>query len=68
MMRLLGLLVALGIIGWILYGGSGSGRDADGVVPEGYRQSMDQARAVEQSVQDAAQKSLHKLEAEDSQN
>ena len=63
-MRLLGLLLALGIIGWILYSGSG-GSDSEGVVPEGYQQSMDKARDVEQTVHDAAQKSLDKLEEGD---
>jgi hypothetical protein len=63
-MRLLGLLIALGIIGWILYSGSGGG-DSAGVVPEGYQQSVDKARDVEQTVHEAAQKSLDKLEAEE---
>ena len=53
-MRLLGMILALGAIGWVLYQAAGGSR-SDGVVPEGYQQSMEKARGVEQTVQEAAQ-------------
>lgn len=52
-MRLLGMLLALGAIGWMLYQASGGGRQ-DSIIPESYQQSLDQARGLQQSVQDSA--------------
>lgn len=62
-MRLLGLVITLGIIGWVLYTGSG-GSESEGVVPEGYEQSMDKARDVEQTINDAAKGRLEKLDSD----
>lgn len=60
-MRLIGLLIALGIIGWVLYKAAG-GDGGDGAVPEGYQQSLDKAEAVEQTLQDTAEQRLRELE------
>ncbi|NCF19992.1 MAG: hypothetical protein GWP63_17295 [Haliea sp.] len=60
-MRFIGLILALGAIGWVLYQASG-GKDGDGAVPESYQQSMEKAEAVEQTMQDAAQQRLQDLD------
>ncbi len=60
-MRLIGIILALGAIGWVLYQASG-GREGEGAIPEGYQQSMDKAQDVEQTVQDAAQRRLQELD------
>lgn len=60
-MRLLGMILALAAIGWLLYQASGGGR-SEGVIPEGYQQSMEKARGVEQTVQDAARRQLEELD------
>ncbi len=60
-MRFIGILIALGIIGWVLYQASG-GDDNPGVIPEGYQQSLEKAQGVEQTVQDAAQRQLQELD------
>ena len=53
-MRLLGMILALGAIGWLLYQASGGDR-SDGAIPAGYQQSLEKARGVEQTVKEAAQ-------------
>ena len=63
-MRLIGMILALGAIGWALYQASG-GKDGDGAIPESYQQSMQKAESVEQTVQDAAQQRLQGLEERD---
>jgi hypothetical protein len=60
-MRLIGIILALGAIGWVLYQASG-GREGEGAIPEGYQQSVDKAQNVEQTVQDAAQQRLQELD------
>ncbi len=60
-MRLLGMILALGAIGWLLYQASG-GDQSDGAIPAGYQQSMEKARDVEQTVQDAARLQLEQPE------
>jgi hypothetical protein len=60
-MRFIGLILALGAIGWVLYQASG-GKDGDGAVPESYQQSMEKAENVEQTMQDAAQQRLQDLD------
>ena len=62
-MRLIGMILALGAIGWVLYQASG-GKDGDGAIPESYQQSMDKAKGVEQSVQQATQQRMQALEGE----
>jgi hypothetical protein len=63
-MRLIGLILALGAIGWVLYQASG-GREGDGPIPESYQQSMEKAQGVEQTVQEAAQQRLQGLDEPD---
>lgn len=60
-MRFIGLILALGAIGWVLYQASG-GKEGDGAIPESYQQSMEKAEAVEQTMQDAAQQRLQDLD------
>ena len=61
-MRLIGMILALGAIGWVLYQASG-GRDGDGAIPESYQQSIHKAESTEQKVKDAAQLRLQELDA-----
>ena len=60
-MRFIGMILALGIIGWVLYQASG-GKDGDGAIPEAHQQSMKKAESVEQTVQDAAQRHLQEID------
>ena len=60
-MRLLGMLLALGAMGWLLYNASGSG-ESDTIIPESYQQSLDKAQGVEEMVKDAAEQRLDSLE------
>ena len=62
-MRLLGMILALGAIGWILYQASG-GEDADSIIPESYQQSLDKAKGVESMVKDSAEQRMQSLEDE----
>ena len=61
-MRLIGMILALGAIGWVLYQASG-GRDGDGAITESYQQSIQKAESTEQKVKDAAQLRLQELDA-----
>lgn len=60
-MRLLGMILALGAIGWVLYNASGGG-EADSIIPESYQQSLDKAQGVESMVKDAAEQRMDSLE------
>lgn len=60
-MRLIGMLLALGAIGWALYQGSGGGQ-SDSAIPEGQRQALEKAGKLEQSLQAAAQQRLEEAE------
>ena len=60
-MRFIGMILALGIIGWVLYQASG-GEDGDGAIPESYQQSMQKAEDVEKTVQDAVQRQMQELD------
>jgi len=60
-MRLLGMLLALGAMGWVLYNASGSG-ESDTIIPESYQQSLDKSQGVEEMVKDAAEQRLDSLE------
>ena len=60
-MRLLGMILALGAIGWVLYNASG-GDEADSIIPESYQQSLDKAQGVESMVNDAASKRLDSVD------
>jgi hypothetical protein len=63
-MRFIGMILALGAIGWVLYQASG-GKDSDGAIPESYQQSMQKAEDTEQAVKDAAQLRLQELDERD---
>ena len=60
-MRLLGMILALGAIGWVLYTASG-GDDATSVIPTGYQDSLKKAQGVDQTVNDAAEMKIPALE------
>jgi hypothetical protein len=64
-MRLIGLILALGAIGWVLYQAAGGG-EAETAIPVEYQKSLDKASGVEQALMDASQKSMQ--EAEDKSN
>ncbi len=63
-MRLIGMVLALGAIGWVLYQASG-GKEGDGAIPESYQQSLKKAEGVEQTVQEAAQLRMKEIEQGD---
>ena len=63
-MRFIGIILALGAIGWVLYQAAG-GDKGDGGLPQGYEQSIEKAEGVEQTVKDAAQQRLQELEQRD---
>ncbi|KZX56160.1 hypothetical protein A3709_07175 [Halioglobus sp. HI00S01] len=60
-MRLLGMLLALGAIGWVLYSGSGGG-DSDTMIPTGYQQSLEKAESVEDTLRAGTEDKLKALE------
>ncbi len=60
-MRLLGLILALGAICWVLYQAAGGG-EAETAIPVEYQKSLKTAKGVEQSMQDAARKSMEEAE------
>ncbi|TDG15512.1 hypothetical protein E2F43_04590 [Seongchinamella unica] len=62
-MRLLGMILALGAIGWILYNAAG-GDEAESIIPESYQQSLDKAKGVESMVKDSAEQRLQALDDE----
>lgn len=62
-MRLIVMLLALGAIGWVLYTGSGGGKN-DTVIPEGYQQSMEKAEGVEETVRESTEEKLRALQKE----
>lgn len=60
-MRLISLIISLGAIMWVLYQMSG-GDDAEGIISQEHIQSMDKAKSVEQTMQDAAQQRLKDID------
>ena len=60
-MRLIGLILSLGAIAWVLYQAAG-GDEAETAIPVEYQKSLDTAKGVEQSLQDATQKRMQELE------
>lgn len=60
-MRLLGMLLALGAIGWLLYNASGGGKN-DTIIPEPYQQSLEKAEATEKMVNDSVEERLRSLD------
>jgi hypothetical protein len=61
-MRLIIVLLALGAIGWMFLQASGP-EQGDGALPAGYQDSLEKARDLEQSVQDAADNRLQNLDS-----
>lgn len=66
-MRYIGLILALGAICWVLYQAAGGG-EAETVIPAQYQKSLNTAKGVEQSMQDAANKSMEEAEKRASGN
>lgn len=60
-MRYIGLILALGAICWVLYQAAGGGK-AESVIPVEQQRSLDKAKSVEQTMQDAAKKSMEEAE------
>jgi hypothetical protein len=60
-MRLIGLILSLGAIGWVLYQAAGGGK-AETVIPVEQQKALDKAKSVEQTLLDAAQKNMQELE------
>ena len=60
-MRFIGLILALGAIGWTLYRIAGGG-EAETAVPATYQKSIDAAKGLEQAVQQASQNSIETAE------
>ena len=60
-MRFIGMILALGAIGWVLYQASG-GKDSESAIPESYQQSMQKAEDVEKTVQDAVQHQMQEID------
>ena len=60
-MRLIGLILSLGAIMWVLYQAAG-GDKAEGIIPQEHIQSMEKAKGVEQTVQDAAQLQMKQVD------
>ena len=60
-MRLLGLILALGAICWVLYQAAGGG-EAKTAIPVEYQKDVIKAKGVEQTMQDAAKKSMDEAE------
>lgn len=65
-MRYLGLILALGVVCWVLYRAAGGG-EAETVIPAEYQKSLNTAKGVEQSMQDATRKSLEEAEEKSGQ-
>lgn len=61
-MRILGMVLALGAVTWVLYQAAGGG-EAETAIPAEYQKSIDKAKDVEQTLKDAAQKSVDDAEA-----
>ena len=60
-MRFIGIIIALGAIGWTLYQASGGG-EADDAIPQEYREAVQKAEDVEATMNDALQKRMEELE------
>lgn len=61
-MKLIGYVIALGVIVYVLMTLSKDETPQD-AIPEGYKRSMEKAEEVEQTLQDAAQKQLEDLDS-----
>ncbi len=62
-MRIIGLVLALGAISWVLYQMAGGG-EAETVISAEQQKSIDKARDLEQTMKDAAQRSMQEAEGD----
>lgn len=60
-MRLIGLVLSMAAIVWVLYQLSG-GDDAETIIPVEHQRALDTAKGLEQSMQDAAKRSMEEAE------
>jgi hypothetical protein len=60
-MRYIGLILSLGAICWVLYQASGGG-EAESVIPVEQQRALNTAKGLEQSMQDAAKKTMEEAE------
>ncbi len=60
-MRYIGLILALGAVCWVLYQAAGGG-EAETIIPAEFQKSVKTAQGVEQTMQDAAKKSMEEAE------
>jgi preprotein translocase subunit SecG len=60
-MRLIGIVLVLGIIGWVLYQAAGGG-EAETAIPAEYQKSLDKAKDMEKAMQEATNKSMQEAE------
>jgi hypothetical protein len=60
-MRLIGLILSLGAIMWVLYQASGGGK-SESIIPQEHVRSMEKAESVEQSLQEATQLQMKKID------
>lgn len=60
-MRLLGMILALGAIGWLFMQSTGDSEDGT-AIPKDYQQALDKAEGVEQNLQDATEQRLKALD------
>jgi len=66
-MRYIGLILALGVVCWVLYQAAGGG-EAETAIPAEYQKSLNTAKGVEQAMKDASQKSMEEAEKKASGN
>ena len=60
-MRLIGIVLVLGIIGWVLYQAAGGG-EVETAIPAEYQKSLDTAKELEKAMKEATKKSMQEAE------
>ncbi|MEZ5570474.1 MAG: hypothetical protein R3E64_00505 [Halioglobus sp.] len=60
-MRYIGLILALGIVCWVLYQAAGGG-EAETVIPAEYQKSLNTAKGMEDAMKEASEKSMREAE------
>ncbi|MEM9254016.1 MAG: hypothetical protein AAGA91_01130 [Pseudomonadota bacterium] len=60
-MRLIGMILALGVVFWALYQFAGGG-EAETAIPEPYQKSLEKAENLELEVQNAVENKLDELD------
>ncbi|MFK7976195.1 MAG: hypothetical protein AB8C02_08660 [Halioglobus sp.] len=63
-MRLIGMILALGVILWVMLEASGGG-NSDSVIAAGHQDAMEKAQSVESALQGAAQRNLQGILGEE---